>query len=475
MDTREFSLIFSKSLALIEKTRRRVTQIDSANFPTSSSGEAIELLLISLESLGNKTLWPSISPEALYSTLISIQELVGEVEASTSDHISWPLVSYCDQIWKALFPKGDARIFYSLTSAHNYTISSFTHRLAGRLHHVLPKSEVEKILTKPTLYCLQLASLEDDNLPLYANIGHEFGHALWWAHEQSLLKLLNDECKVVFQKICLHLQMELLLAGRRIQRCSWIIKSLATELFCDLVGCHISGPAFLLSLQEMGWGTNQDIWSARLVPKDEAIVAYPSFKFRLDAAKKTADIAVFGKNVRRVFQDLFADPLEDLSAYLSGIESDHSKDRVRVLASPDSDIDRQGIEAALTANLAELKAGLDRFLNRCKADFCPAFQNAEAFVPVSDEEVSALLQRLAHDVLPNIVPDGTLLGVPATFATILNACALYRANLLLKRDVAKGPTDVHRELQKLERLTAKAFEVSYIQKQYSTWRAAKNI
>ena len=116
---------------------------------------------------------------------------------------------------------------------------------------------------------------------------------------------------------------------------------------------------------------------------------------------------------------------------------------------------------------------LHRLAIGCKNEFCPKFQNGEAFVRVSDEEVSALLLRLAHNVLPNIVPDGTLLGVPATFATILNACALCRANLLLKRDAAKGPDDVHRELQKLERLTAKAFEVSYVQKQYSIWRKDK--
>lgn len=373
-----------------------------------------------------------------------------------------------------LFPKEDIRIFYSLTTAHNYMISSFTHRLANRLHHVLPKAEVDRILGKPILYCLQLASLEDDNLPLYANIGHEFGHALWWSHEATLLPLLNDECKVVFQNIFKHLQQaEPLLAAKRRQRSAWIIKSLATELFCDLIGAHIAGPAFLLSLQEMGWGTNQDIWSAMLVPKDEAIWAYPSFKFRLDEVKKTVGIDVFGKNVRRVVQDLFNDPLEDLSAYLSGIESDHSRDRARVMASPDSDIDRKAIESALASNLADLKTSLDKFLVRCKQEFFPAFQKGAAFEPVSDDDVSALLRRLGHDVLPNIVPDGSLLGIPASFATILNSAALYRANLLLKRDSKKGAEEMHRELQKLERLTAKAFEVSYIQKQFSDWKGGK--
>ena len=275
MSAHEDSLVFSKSVALIEKTRRRVAQIDGANFPTISSEEARELLLKALETLADKTLWPAISPEALYNTLIHIQALVEEVEASTSDHISWPLVSYCDHIWKLLFPDGNFRIFYSLTAAHNYTISSFTDRLANRLRHVLPSGQVDAILGEKTLYCLQLASLEDENLPLYANIGHEFGHVLFLAQENVLLSLLDIECRPALEGIFKHLQTtDPLLAVKRTERTIWIIKALATELFCDFIGALISGPAFLLSLQEMGWGTNQDIWSATLVPKNEAIRAY---------------------------------------------------------------------------------------------------------------------------------------------------------------------------------------------------------
>ncbi len=117
---------------------------------------------------------------------------------------------------------------------------------------------------------------------------------------------------------------------------------------------------------------------------------------------------MFGKNVRQVFQELFEDPLKELSEYLSGIETDHSADRVRVLASPDSDIDRKAIESALTANLHDLKTSFDKFLSRCKQDFIPACQKRAGFTLVSDEHVSQLLRRLAHDILPNIVPDGTL-------------------------------------------------------------------
>lgn len=472
MSGNEEALIFSKSLALIEKTKRRVLQIDGTGFPTPSSEEARSLLLEALGAMEAKDLWPSMSPEALYNALIRIQGLVEEVEASTSDRISWPLVSYCDHIWRSLFPGRELRIFYSLTNLHNYTISSFTQRLENLLCHVLPKAELGRVLGGTTLYCLQLASLEEENLPLYANIGHEFGHALHWSRRQTLLTLLELECKPVVDLIRAEHRARDAGFGhkKRTDRTIWIVNALATELFCDLIGAHIAGPAFLLSLQEMGWGTNQDVWSAILVPKNDEIHAYPSFKFRLQAVKRQVGIDVFGQRVRKVFQGLFDDPLEGLYTYLAQIASDGSADRVRVSSSPESDSDSKAIEEVLALALPELKGALDRFLGRCKSEFLPGLAGDAGEVPVSDEDVSALLKRLEANILPNIVPNGTLLGVPASFATILNASALHRVKVLLKRDPKDGAKKMLDGLQKLERLTAKAFEVSYIQRQYNEWK-----
>jgi hypothetical protein len=146
---------------------------------------------------------------------------------------------------------------------------------------------------------------------------------------------------------------------------------------------------------------------------------------------------------------------------------------VQVTASPDSDVDRKAIESALAANLQDVKDALARFLARCQKEFLPPYIQRAGFGVVSDEDVAHLLRRLADDILPNIIPDATLLGTPARFATILNASALYRVSMLLKRDATKGPDEIYRELQKLERLTAKAFEVSYIQRQFNDWKAAR--
>ena len=149
-------------------------------------------------------------------------------------------------------------------------------------------------------------------------------------------------------------------------------------VFCDLVGAHIAGPAFLMSLQEMGWGSNQDVWTASLVPNDKFIRAYPSFRFRLNAVDKVVGIEGFGKNVRHEFQELFVDPLDELSKYLSGIETNHSTDRVKVSANSGSDVDRRAIENALEINLQKQDHGLEKALDHRLVELAqPALQRRE--------------------------------------------------------------------------------------------------
>lgn len=281
------ALIVAKSVALIEKTKQRVAQIDSTNFPTESSTFAQKLLVDTLDVLGRNAVSPAVAPEALYNALIRFQGLVEDVESSTSEHVSWPLVSYCDHVWVSLFASTGPQIFYSVTREHNYTISSFSSRLAILLKPVLTRSEIDSLVGTKTAYCLQLASLEEENLPLYANIGHEFGHAVWWGNEAELLKFFVAAINPIFRTIQAQLQtLEAHSAPRRAVRTVWIIKSIATELFCDLIGLIISGPAFLLSLNEMSWGSNENRWTARLVPVDAHITAYPSFRFRMHCLKR---------------------------------------------------------------------------------------------------------------------------------------------------------------------------------------------
>ena len=84
------------------------------------------------------------------------------------------------------------------------------------------------------------------------------------------------------------------------------------------------------------------------------------------------------------------------------------------------------------------------------------------------EDIAALLSRLEHDILPNIIPDGTLLGKAADFAAILNASALFRIQLLAS-DIGDYKVLLE-QTGKIERLTAKAFEVSFVQNKYNKWK-----
>jgi hypothetical protein len=464
------SLIFAKSLALIQKTHNRVAQVDATEFPTPSSQRAKTLLLNTLDALGDKRFWAPMNSEALYSTLIHIQSLVDQVENSNSDHISWPIVSCCDHIWKQFFPTGEADIFYSVMTEHNYGVGSFSGSLRRLIEKVLPSSQIKLILNDRKLYCLQLPSLEDENLPLYANIGHEFGHAIFKFNRDALGKLLAKECDLAYRSITNTLkEQDSELADKRKVKAASVIKGIATELFCDMIGFLISGPAFLLSLHEMTWGVDEGTWSALLSPTLARIRAYPSFRFRLHCLHKVNRIARFEIGAQNKFKALETKSLSEMHSFVSSIPIDHSHDRVEVLALSDPDDDRKSIEAALLQHFSQLKAALENFITSCWEDFLSVETKSKHFPDVSPEAVFELLRRLENDILPNIVPDGTLLGIPASFAEILNASAIYRVHLLSRNEAAKDPDDIYREIQKLERLTAKALEVSYMQGEFKAW------
>jgi len=88
-------------------------------------------------------------------------------------------------------------------------------------------------------------------------------------------------------------------------------------------------------------------------------------------------------------------------------------------------------------------------------------------------EIAKLLLRLQHDIPPNIIPDASLLGKPASFQSVLNASALYRMHLLVNME-EKNADELAHCMGKVERLTAKSFEVTYIQQKYNDWENNRN-
>lgn len=466
--TGEFSedvAIRNKSLALIRKTRAQLAQVDGGKFPTPSSEDARQLLLDVLKALEEPDMLAPMDPQVLHNRLIDLHRLVRDVEASSCDQISWPLVNYCDEIWSSLVTGNDHRIFYSLTDEHNYGISPFTVRVARSLDCLLPSQKVAEIVGGTQIFCLHLASLEDTNLPLYANIGHEFGHVVFSLMEQELVKVWLQEIRPALAAMWSHLDgIGKTSAARRKKRLLSVLFCFAKELVADQVGALVFGPAFYLSLYEMAWGNNRDAWTVRLDPIDDATKAYPSANFRLRCVRRSAEVDAFAQGLPDAVPALLPKRLRQAIADLASFSG--TCNGGAVVVQPHSDSDCKAMQEVIAAGLGAMEEKLAAFLQHADEQIRARYDRSVA--RVGNADVAKLLHRLEDDILPNIVrEEGELLGEPASFQAILTASAVYRIYLLSDAGVPAASTSVYQDIQKLERLTAKALEVSYVQRDFN--------
>jgi len=405
-----------------------------------------------------------MDPSVLYNRLISIQSLIENVEGSTINHISWPLVSYCNDLWDSFFGLSGPRIFYTLTHEHNYYISPFSSQLATLLSDILPSVDIDNIIGNRKLYCLHLSSLEETNLPLYANIAHEFGHPLYNIHRDDFFNIWDKRFNDIHNNIFTLLEtLDKGQAPRLMVRIKAITLSIAKELLADLFAALVMGPAFFLSLFEMSWGGNSSTWPILLSPISYNITAYPSFNFRLKCIRDFINIGKFEEDAKKEFSKINDTRLQKVSSVFSKIAI--TDETERFLARPESDYDRPTIIGVLNEIMDKLKDSYNLFLENCNGLINREYKDKLSSLNLHN--ISELLIRLENDILPNIIPDGTLLGNPAEFQTILNSSALYRLNILLEETNHEAIEKVSRNIEKIERLTAKALEVSYVQRKFS--------
>lgn len=461
--------ILSKALGLIEKTVGSLQQLDHRDFPTATTEEARKLLLRVLQAMQEPSNYEPMAPSVLYNKVLEVQKLVALLARSSTEHIPWPFVGYCDEIWAEFFRESDPQIFYSVTPEHNYSIRRLSSHLKILLEDILAQAVINKLLPDPELYCLELASVEDENLPLYANIGHEFGHALYDRHKQELLDVLNKHSEKVLVAIYESLYTgEPIQAKRRRFLAFFTLAALAKELFCDLVAANLMGPAFYLSFYEMSWGQKRDIFNISLSPSKSEIQAYPSFHFRLHIIKKHAGVSSFCVDARKDFSALETQELRTVADTLETVPFVHASDSVQV--SPDIDSDASALRSVIAQDLEDIKQVLENTVDGWASLMEQWYPKMQSDVATAD--VAALLSRLENNILPNVIPDNTLLGRPVDFKSILNAAALYRMHLL-----GAGGQDfeeLSRKTSIVERLTAKALEVSFIQKRFLKWKADSN-
>ena len=436
-------------------------------FPSNTSGEARGMLLESLRTLNQPHHIESMSPHSLFRCILSIQALVDDLELSHIDSVSWPIVSYCDEMWKSIFGENDRLIFYSTTRKYNYNIAPFSDSLRPSPLDVLPKAEVSRIIDRE-IYCLHLASLEHDNLSLYANVAHEFGHSIYlrlpaviecW--RQSFTEVLED---------AMNAHSEPATSKRRRLKTFHILQGLAKELFADSFAAFAFGPSFFLSLYEMTWGNPRNSWNVMLSPKVSEISAHPSGNYRLGRLKDRMGLEGFVEQAKIAFNRLGSEHLRSMAALFERISIDPADGSVSV--APLSDNDSIAIQAVLSDRLAEIRTACNVFTEKCWQLLQGEYPHLKA--KITAENISLLLKRLENDVLPNIIPDGSLLGTPAAFEEILLASAMYRMSLLLPEAKDVDSENTSNNLRKLERLARKSFEATWIQKTFTEWKTSEN-
>ncbi len=457
----EFRAIRAKSRDLLHKIQTRLGQIDPDLFPTETSRSAHRLLAHAVQTLGRSEHLAWSDPAVLYNRLFTLNALVDQIEASNIDKIAWPIVSYCDELWTVFFPDVTApRIFYTITAEHNYFIVSFSQRIRKALSSLLPDREIDMLLKGPTVYCLSLASLEHQNLPLYANIPHEFGHAI---HDHYINDLVDLQTKA-FDSILTSLahQLDAQKASQDVaDTLAMILQKCGEELFSDLVASLLVGPAFFLSLYEMSWGLFKTEWRIVLADVPQEMFAYPSYAFRLECVRAHSQT----DGLESALQAYRAADVPHWVSPFESIRMTSQQDSVRVR--PDHRVERNILTRILTQNLPALKRCYGDFLSRCSRFLSGKLTRDSA--DLAGDEVAELLRRIENDIPPNILPDGSLRGQPASFQGILNAASILRINTLMslpKPDTGSYDMALVKKLNKIDRLSAKAFEVSYIQKEY---------
>ena len=209
-------------------------------------------------------------------------------------------------------------VFYSVTEDHNYRLYPFTESLVVNLRDVLTESRIKEIIGGRTLYCLELASAEDFNLPLYANIGHELGHAILAENLESFQKHLMSNCEPWFTEAVEQItarKLESNVKQRAVNAIKNVFQTTAAEMFCDFIATQIMGPAFYLSLYEVSWGQDKAAVHIK-VPTDGAghiisklVYAYPSFNLRLSSVAKWASVAGFFSKAEEMTSHLKTDNL----------------------------------------------------------------------------------------------------------------------------------------------------------------------
>jgi len=454
------SVLRNKCVALIHATRRRLHELDPGLFPAESTKEALAILTKTIERIGEAENLRQARPTKVYPALLSLQDLIQDIELSGSYHLSWPLIELLGDAFSKLVAHGDIAAFYATMKEHNYRTISYNQQYQRLLGGALPARALASILGTRQLLCVELPSVEEEHPALHTNVLHEFGHVLLdndspFAHD--FVRVWLREFRPFFTDV----ERDIVGNTEDKQDLRFALGEacyqFASELVCDCFGAAVVGPAFSIAYGEMRWNKPTSFWIVQPSSSGRGLRAHPGFSFRVEVLKGLRSYQSFRDGAVRLFPRLKTPELNDFDRLMDLVDTRRSTDRIAV--NRFLGIDSDSAQSILNDRLTKLKDACRRVVMRFEPLVVDRLKGI--LDPVKPQTIFELLRRLEQDLTPNTAKDTIPCGLGADFQSILAAGLYYRLGLLSVR--SQDETRMVRSLNIADQLVAKAIEQSYVQ------------
>ncbi|MGZ5442972.1 MAG: dCTP deaminase [Thermoanaerobaculia bacterium] len=406
------------------------------------------------------------------------------VDSARTEKLPWEIIPSFERLVRDL--SADAQIMLRPMWHYNYatTVANFRDLYLRRLSSFelyLPDIDVESRVLYPLLpafHMISFPALERENILLHSLIGHEIGHLLAGrfltpARVSAMLTTVRDDVERLTDDQMRREELspktlgELFFTQRRNRRVATNLDLAISfwyraveELSSDLVGAILFGPASLFATMDMAVQFGLDEQPS---PQNDF---YPPWRMRVryvQQAVRDGCPSLFTKGADSWLAAGKADEL--LSDFVSLIEREASltSDEARIAEIALAQLAYRHVHATMIESLAFLGDELDAF----------AFDET-----LLRSSLKQLVERLDHGIPPNAIDasvespttnGATLLSTAAGLVDIINAAWFHKIveSSHYHQDVTLD--DKERLRRRRNRLTLKAIEFAYIQRDFEAW------
>lgn len=458
--------VYSNCFILADRFIQRLDKLDEAQFPTPATREARILLKTAINLIIKSIPTNHPSPQVVYKVLVELNTMVMAIERSQCTMVSWPIACCFEKLWKEIRQGNKGEVFFSLRYNRNYCIKEFSGELTRRLEFIVEESDRLKLGEIP-IYCLSLASCEEDNAPLYSNIAHELGHIICRMYSDKINDIKKAKLGALSKQIENYIDQKIKPQREKTSRkaiVEAIIENLINEIVSDVLASILMGHSYLLSLNEMSWSDPGNVWSIGNGGSSGNIDAHPSFSFRISILSSILSFTSEMEKLRKIAEEHKTLTMFNFEQYTNFLlKTDYTKGKLTILST--SEKEKQFLKELFEAFWTDLLSCITAISKQAFYDYRIILKKV-AFEVGSWNEIYCLMDRLEHDIPPNVIEDHSMLGKRAPFQSIILAASLYRLTLF-SRINSENKEEITKDLVKLDRLASKAIEASFIHMFYS--------